>query len=221
MRYIAMTIVLVALVACVPALQDTRPKVAFVNAPTQYRVAGLAETLESTLRENETPFGFSRSSALRFQETHRDMFGSRATLQAAFIARSQGALYAVMVSFENDGDVVRASLSGTKAEITLRLDGRAVASIVDPTTAEVLASFRSSDITAEQYETVTLDLPDGVSITDPRARALLEQSLEDAKDRALERFLEENAKEPVDELAQPLADELGKLVTTATSLAQK
>lgn len=206
---------------CVPAVGDTRPKVAFVNAPTENRVKGLAENLVSSLQGQETPFGFSRSSALRFQETHRDMYGSRAPLQAAFIARSQGAAYAVMVGFENDGEIVRASLDGNKLELTLRLDGFARASIVDPITAEVLATFDSSKVTAKQYETVTLALPEGVGPLDPRAQAILRQEAETEKEGALERFLEENAKVPLSEIAQPLADELSRLVITATPLATK
>ncbi len=222
MRYVAtLMFLLVALTACVPVVQDTRPKVAFINAPTESRVNGLAETLETLVKTRETAFGFSRSSALRFQETHRDMVGSRAPLQAAFAARSQGAVYAVMVAFENNGEVVRSSLNGDRVDITLRLDGRAVASIVDPVSADILARFESRQIKVEQYETVTLALPEGLSPLDPRARAFLEQGVEDAKDRALERFLEENAKVPLDELAPPLADELTRLITSALPLATK
>lgn len=213
-------LLLMALSGCVPALQDTRPKVAFVNAPTESRVNGLAETLVSTIKEQETPFGFSRSSALRFQETHREMGGSRAPLQAAFIARSQGAVYAVMVGFENDGEVVRSSLDGNKVELTLRLDGFARASIVDPTTANVLATFDSTKITAEQNEVVTLALPEGLTSLDPRAKAFIDQGVENAKERALERFLKENAEKPLSEIAQPLSDELTRLIST-TSLATR
>jgi hypothetical protein len=218
--FAGLMLLFVTLTACVPAAYDTRPKVAFVNAPTENRVNGLAETLESTIKKEETTFGFSRSSALRFQETHRDMFGSRAALQAAFIARSQGALYAVMVGFDNEGDVVRTSLNGNKVEVTLRLKGRASASIVDPMSADILATFESSEVDAEQHEVVTLALPDGISPLDPRARPFIEQGVEDAKERALERFLEDNAKVPLDDIAQPLTGELTRLIP-ATSLALK
>jgi hypothetical protein len=155
------------------------------------------QNLISTIQNQETPFGFSRSSALRFQETHRDIFGSRAALQAAFIARSQGAVYAVMVGFDNEGDVVRTSLNGNKVEVTLRLKGRASASIVDPTSAEVLATFESSEVDAEQHEVVTLALPEGITPLDPRARPFIEQGVE---------------------IAQPLSDALMRLVSV-TSLA--
>jgi hypothetical protein len=202
--------------SCVPVVQDTRPKVAFLNAPTEYRVLGLAEELESLIREELTTFGFTRSSPLRYQESHRDMYGSRAALQAAFVARSQGSAYAVMVGFENDGDAVRTSLNGIKLELTLNLKGRAVASIVDPETAKILGTFESSEINAKVYQTVTLDLPEGLSPLDPRARAILEQQAEDAKRRALERFLDENAREPLGELVSPLARELSRLLPAAT-----
>jgi hypothetical protein len=207
---------LLAAAGCVPVVQDMRPKVAFINAPTEDRVTGLAEELETLIKPSATPFGFSRVSALRFQETHRDMAGSRAPLQAAFIARSQGAVYAVMVGFENDGEVVRSGLEGDRLELTLRLKGRAKASIIDPTTAEVLATFESSEIMVEQYETVTLALPEGLSPLDPRAQSIVAQQTENAKVRALERFLKDNAKQPLSEVAEPLTNEL----TTLTSLLQ-
>lgn len=215
---VAFLFILIALTGCVPALRDTRPKVAFINGPTESRVSGLAEDLETLIKEQPTTFGFSRSSAIRFQESSRDMFGSRAPLQAAFIARSQGAVYAVMIGFENEGEVVRSGLDGTRLELTLNLKGRASASIVDPATAEVLATFVSSEVFAKQYETVTLELPEGLSPLDPRARAILEQQADDAKERALERFLEDNARQPLNELVAPLTNELTTLIAASTLL---
>jgi hypothetical protein len=209
---------LLFLTGCVPVTRDTRPKVAFINAPTESRVSGLAEDLEGLIREQPTTFGFSRASAIRFQETSRDMFGSRAPLQAAFIARSQGAVYSVMVGFENEGDVIRYSIDGMTFELTLSLRGRAKASIVDPTTAEVIATFVSSEVVAKQYQTVTLELPEGLSPLDPRARSLLEQQADDVKERALERFLEDNARQPLSELVTPLTNELTTLTAALTSL---
>jgi hypothetical protein len=217
-RFLGFALLLFAVTSCVPAVQDTRPKVAFLNAPTQYRVSGLAQKLESLVKEQPTTFGFTRSPALRYQETHRDMYGSRAALQAAFAARSQGSVYAVMVGFENEGDVVRSNLNGTKLELTLSLKGQAVASIVDPTTAEVLGTFESSEVTAKVYETVTLDLPEGLSPLDPRAQPILEQQAQDAKERALGRFLDEYAKEPLGELVSPLTSELSRLVPALAAL---
>jgi hypothetical protein len=211
-------VVLFALAGCVPAVRDTRPKVAFINAPTESRVSGLAEDLGTLIQEQPTTFGFSRASAIRFQESSRDMYGSRAPLQAAFIARSQGAVYGVMVGFENEGEVVRSGLDGTQLELTLNLKGRAKASIVDPGTAEVLATFVSSETVAKQYETVTLNLPEGLSPLDPRARAILEQQAEDAKERVLERFLEDNARQPLSELVEPLTNELTTLTAALTSI---
>jgi hypothetical protein len=215
---ILVSVVLFVLTGCVPALRDTRPKVAFINAPTESRVAGLAGGLETLVKEQPTTFGFSRASAIRFQESARDMYGSRAPLQAAFIARSQGAVYAVMVGFENEGEVVRSGIDGTRLELTLNLKGRARASIVDPVTAEVLATFVSTEVVAKEYETITLDLPEGLSLLDPSARAILEQQAEDAKERVLQRFLEDNARQPLGELVVPLTNELTMLTAASTSL---
>jgi hypothetical protein len=218
MKYVTLIVLLVALTACVPVVQDTRPKVAFVNAPTEDRVSGLAQTLESTLKTQETSFGFSRASALRFQETHRDMYGSRAALQAAYIARSQGARYAVMVSFDNAGDTVSWSLSGNRIDLTLRLNGRARASIVDPVSADILGTFDSSEVVAEQHETVTLVLPEGITPLDPRAKPYIAQQVAEAKERALGRFLSDNSEGVVGELAEPLRTELSRLVSSPLAM---
>jgi hypothetical protein len=113
------------------------------------------------------------------------------------------------------------SLSGNRIDLTLRLDGRARASIIDPATADMLATFDSSQVTAEQHESVTLQLPQGLTPLDPRARPYIEQQVEDAKERALERFLAQNASAPLGEIVQPLADELARLVTTGIPLATR
>jgi hypothetical protein len=153
-------IVLFCLTACVPQIQgDTRPSVAVINAPTDFRVEGLADKLETELKRNSAPNSYSLVSRSRvaFQETHRDMAGSRAPLQAAFIARLFGAEYAVTIGapvFEREVDEF--TVFGTlKREITTEVQLEAV--IVDPVTANVLATYTSQKYQGSRVETVLED----------------------------------------------------------------
>ena len=98
MKRLIVWLSLLALTACVPADQTARPQIAVVNAPTDLRFPGLADAFAATLEKKVgRTFSFSPAATLRFQETHNDMFGDRAPLRTALIARSQGAAYAVMV----------------------------------------------------------------------------------------------------------------------------
>jgi hypothetical protein len=153
-------IVLLFLVACVPQTQgDTGPSVAVINAPADFRVEGLADKLQTELERNSAPnvYSFVSRSRVAFQETHRDTAGSRAPLQAAFIARTFGAEYAVIVAapvFERE--VHEFTFFGTlKREITteVHLEAR----IIDPATAEVLATYTSSVYKGFRVETVPED----------------------------------------------------------------
>ena len=140
------TIILFCLTACVPQTQaDVGPSVAVINAPTDVRVEGLADKLETELKRNRAPniYDFVSSSRIRFQETHRDMAGSRAPLQAAFIARTFGAEYAVIVSapvFEREVEETEFATS-LRREIATRV--QLEAAIIDPVTSEVLSSYTS------------------------------------------------------------------------------
>lgn len=89
---------LLLLSACVPAVVDPRPVVAVINAPTEWRITPLAGELEALLSAEESAFRFAFSELLRFQEQRRDMYDSRAPLQAAFMAQVFGADLALMVA---------------------------------------------------------------------------------------------------------------------------
>ena len=96
--YFIYLLTFVLLTGCVPQLEDTGPSVALINAPAEGRISGLADKLESRLtQQGPLAYDFTSSSRVRFGETHRDMSGSRAALQAAFIARTYGAEWAVMI----------------------------------------------------------------------------------------------------------------------------
>jgi hypothetical protein len=162
MKNVGFLIVLLALflTACVPQTQsNSGPSVAVINAPTDSRVEGLAEKLETELKRNSAPnvYSFVSRSRVAFQETHRDMAGSRAGLQAAFIARAFGAEYAVMVAapmFERE--VEEFTVFGTlKREIATKVQLEVV--IVDPVTAEPVSTYTSGVYQGFRVETVPED----------------------------------------------------------------
>lgn len=146
--------------ACVPQTQsDTGPSVVVVGAPTEYRVEGLADRFQTQLGRSSAPRAYSLVDRSRtsFQETHRDMAGSRAALQAAFTARAFGAEYAVMIAvpvFEREVDEFR--VFGTlKREISTKVQLLAV--IVDAVTAEPISTYMSGVYQGYRVETVPED----------------------------------------------------------------
>jgi hypothetical protein len=139
-------IILFCLTACVPQTQaDVGPLVAVINAPTDFRVEGLADKLETELKRNSAPniYSFVSRSRVEFQETHRDMAGSRAPLQAAFIARTFGAEYAVIVSAPVFGREVEETEFATSLRREIATRVQLEAAIIDPVTSEVLSSYTS------------------------------------------------------------------------------
>lgn len=153
-------IVLFLLTACVPQTQgDAGPSVAVINAPADFRVEGLADELQNELQRSSAPniYSFVSRNRVEFQETHRDMAGSRSPLQAAFIARAFGAEYAVTIGapvFEREVDEFT-FFDTLKREITTEVQLEAV--IIDPVTAEPLATYTSGVYKGFRIETVPED----------------------------------------------------------------
>ena len=129
--------------ACAPAVQDSRPQVALLNGPTENRVKGLADDLQIELAAfSAAPYGLVRSFPLRFQETHRDMYGSRAVRQAASITRSRGADYAALVGLAGNRQVSGERISGDSIKFDVLVSAQLVASIIDAASADTLTSLR-------------------------------------------------------------------------------
>jgi hypothetical protein len=143
--------------ACVPQTQvDSGPSVAVVGAPADFRVEGLADKFQAQLGRSSAPNVYTLVSRNRtaFQETHRDMAGSRAPLQAAFTARAFGAEYAVMIAapvFEREVDEFTA-FGTRKREISTKVQLEAV--IIDPVTSEPLSTYTSGVYQGYRVETV-------------------------------------------------------------------
>jgi hypothetical protein len=162
MKRVWFLIVLLVLVlsACVPQTQgDSGSSVAVVGAPADFRVEGLADKFQTELERNSAPnvYGFVSRSRVAFQETHRDMAGSRAALQAAFTARAFGAEYAVMIAapvFEREVDEFRV-FDTLKREIVTRVQLEAV--IIDPVSAEPISTYTSGVYQGFRVESVPED----------------------------------------------------------------
>ncbi len=216
LSWLLLSLVLLGLAACAPAVQDTRPKLAIVNAPTEDRERGLAERFITFLRREPEAalFGFSSESALRYQENYRDLTGSRAPLQAAFIARSQGAAYAVMVGFVSDLRLSDLSYRNGVLSVEIAVAGRARAILVDPESAQARGTFTSSPQLRYVVRRLNLDLPEGVTPESREGRAILEQAAAEVL-----RTLQLDAHERIfdgalTELASPVAQTVASLLTT-------
>ncbi len=132
---------------------------AVVGAPADFRIEGLADKFQTQLGRSSALSSYSlvNRSRTSFQETHRDMAGSRAALQAAFTARAFGAEYAVMIAapvFEREIDEF--TVFGTrKREITTKVQVEAV--IIDPITAEPVSTYTSGVYQGIRVETIPED----------------------------------------------------------------
>jgi hypothetical protein len=182
MRRVWLLISLLALllIACIPQTQtDSGPSVAVINAPTDFRVAGLADKLQTELQRNSAPnvYSFVSRNRVEFQETHRDMAGSRAPLQAAFIARTFGAEYSVIVSapvFEREiEEFVVAQTLRREVSTEVQLEAR----IIDPVTAEVLSTYTSGIYKGFRVEIFNTDEEVVDESEDPDLNASIQRAL--------------------------------------------
>lgn len=213
LRY-ALGATMLLLMSCCPVQQNTRPAVAVLNAPSENRVTGLADEFVAGLvkQAEAASFRLSGQSALRYQETHRDISGSRAPLQAAFAARSQGAQYAVMLGFDAKKTVTDAEIVNDRLELSLKVSGQLRATIVSAQGADVLGTFSSAPFTKRQLEIY----PFSEDPATPEGKAKLERLTAEALDDPLSAFSGANFEDALADLAQPVASELARLVTAST-----
>jgi hypothetical protein len=167
---------LLLLTACMPQLARG-PEVVLINAPSDQRVTGLAEGLEQAVLDQAAPgeISFVRGNAVRFQETHRDMAGSRSPLQAAFIAQALGADFAVTVAAPLYTRTVDEDLGVLGNKRLVHSEVKLAAAIVDPTTAAVLNRFETPTYIFERIESDEKPLVDEAD--DPDLQAGLKNGL--------------------------------------------
>jgi hypothetical protein len=171
-------IIFLLLGGCVPQLEDSGPSVALINAPAEGRITGLADKLEARLlNDGALGYAFTSSSKIRFAETHRDMGGGRAPLQAAFIARTYGAELALMIGSPSyKREVFEFTLFKTpKRKIITQVQLEVV--IIDPVTAEPRSTYSSQLYTAVRVETIDGDLIEEQA--DPDLTSLIDKALDD------------------------------------------
>ena len=174
-RIMAWTMLIILLNACVPVV-ETGPKVALINAPADQRVEGLADELERAILRQSAPgeVAFVARNKVRFQETHRDMAGSRSALQAAFIARAFGAEYAVTVGAPVYTRTVKEGKGLFKNKRFIHLEVKLQASFIDPASAEISDVLESPLYVADRIE--SLDEPIVAMEDDPDLKRNLEQA---------------------------------------------
>lgn len=109
MRNLMIMLLLVLLGACAPGVSadvtaagraaGEGDKVVLINGPTEERLPGLADQLEAQLRKlpDCCAFAFQWSVPVRNQEGQRDLYGVRAPLQAAYLARNLGDRWPVLI----------------------------------------------------------------------------------------------------------------------------
>jgi hypothetical protein len=175
---IPLLMVFMLLAGCVPQIEDAGPSVALINAPAEGRITGLADTLEARLLQNGAlGYSFTASSKVRFGETHRDMGGSRAALQAAFIARAYGAELAVMIGAPSyERQVLEFTFFKTpKRKIITQVQLEVI--IIDPLTAEPRSTYVSQLYSAVRVETIDGEIIE--KSRDPDIQQLIDKALID------------------------------------------
>jgi hypothetical protein len=170
-------LLLALLGSCAPSVtqEPSEPVVALINAPAEQRVAPAADALQAEVESVPgcCTFAFTRSQPVRFQETHRDLFGSRAARNAAALARNLGADLAVMAGaplFERTVEAIDGARE-VRGEVQFR------ATVLDAETGEPLGTvgslvFRDSRLLREGEP---LPSPD----EDPTMLALMREAVAD------------------------------------------
>lgn len=157
------TVVTLTLVGCAPRHQasGTAPSalLAIMNAPAQSALPGIADGVQELLeRDQDLPFRYVPTFTMRFQETHNDLFLSRAAPSAARIARSQGADLAVMTAAPVLEREVTISKDGAsrRIDVSLALE----AQVVDPRNDAVVQMLRTRTHQGSRVESTTSELVD-------------------------------------------------------------
>jgi hypothetical protein len=170
-------LLLAVLGSCAPSVtqEPSETVVALINAPAEHRVAPAADALQAEVERVPgcCTFSFYRSRPIRFQETHRDLFGSRAAPNSAALARSLGADLAVMAGaplFERTVESIDGARE-VRGEVQFR------ATVLDAAAGERLGSvgslvFRDARVLAQGESLPELD-------EDPMMLALMREAVAD------------------------------------------
>lgn len=148
---------LLGLSGCAPAVGG-EPLVAVLNGPAEGRIQGSAELLQH-LMTDQGPLGFRfvNASAMRFAETHNDLFHDRALTGGGRIARSYGAPYAVLIGASTLDRSVTLSpdKSARSVDVTVQIE----AIVVDASTDKAVARISSQTFEQTRQESTATALP--------------------------------------------------------------
>jgi hypothetical protein len=130
---------LLSLSGCAPAVGG-QPLVAVLNGPAEGRIQGSAELLQSLMSDQgPLEFGFVNAAAMRFAETHNDLFHDRALTSGGRIARSYGAPYAVLIGASTLDRTVTLShdKSARSVDVTVQIEAIVVKASTDKAVARI------------------------------------------------------------------------------------
>ncbi len=128
-----------------------------MNGPAQSALPGIAEVVQELLQRDEgLPFRYVSAFTMRFQETHNDLFLSRAAPGAARIARSQGADLAVLIGAPVLDREVTISKDGAsrRVDVSLALE----AQVVDARNDAVVQMMRTRTHQGSRVESTASEL---------------------------------------------------------------
>lgn len=165
--------VVVALAACAPAADESRPVVAIMNAPAEATAPGAAEAVQDRLQGDlSRTFDMISSFTMRFLESHTDLFRDRAAPSAARIARDQSADLAVMIG----APVLEREVTLSRDEASRRIDVSVAleAQVVDPRTEAVVQTLRTRTHQGSRVEANDAPLPEASQ--DPTVAALVQEA---------------------------------------------
>lgn len=153
----AVALVLVGVSGCAPAVGG-QPLVAVLNGPAQGRIQGSAALLQNLMTDQgPLGFGFVNPAAMRFAETHNDLYHSRALTSGGRIARSYGAPYAVLIGASTLERSVTLSpdKSARSVEVTVQIE----AIVVDASNDQAVARISSQTFVQTRAESTDTALP--------------------------------------------------------------
>jgi hypothetical protein len=156
---IMIAVIVTLLAGCVPATGSNidSSQVAMINGPSEERLEGLAELLEEQVSAlpDCCRFSFLWSSPIRAQERQRDMFGGRAPLQAAYLARNLGAGWPVLVGTTGFERTVEEGRDGYFITGTLAVQ----ALVINVADGTVMAEVTSDSFSGSRWQSRRESLP--------------------------------------------------------------
>lgn len=145
---------------CAPSVKvEGEPLLAVFNGPAQNAVSGSAQAVHEHLAADpERGFALVSGFAMRFLESHTDLFLDRAPASAGRIARSQNADLAIMIGAPIRERTV--TLSRDEASRRIDIELALEAQVVDPRTDAIVQTLRTRSHFGSRVEANDFPLPE-------------------------------------------------------------